>query len=219
MQRPLFAVLIDGAFLTKRLYSKLGRHVDADDIEEACERWRNLSELQDYELLRIYYYDAAPASEQLPYPVSKKDYKLGETERFRRAQSIHSQLVLKPYFALRIGSVMLSPTRWKIKPKVARDLIKEPRKLTDDDFLLDVSQKGVDMRVGIDMARLALREMVRTIVVVTADSDFVPAFRFVRREGVKVILDPLGANPRVELRAHADLVLAELPERPVKIGF
>jgi uncharacterized LabA/DUF88 family protein len=45
-------------------------------------------------------------------------------------------------------------------------------------------------------------------VVVTGDSDFVPAFKFVRREGVKVILDPLGHNIRAELRQHADLVIA-----------
>jgi uncharacterized LabA/DUF88 family protein len=63
------------------------------------------------------------------------------------------------------------------------------------------------MRVGLDMARLALRETVRTVVVVTGDSDFVPAFKFVRREGVKVILEPMGHNVRTELRAHADVVL------------
>jgi uncharacterized LabA/DUF88 family protein len=103
--------------------------------------------------------------------------------------------------------VNLSPHRWKLKPGVARQLIKEPRELADDDFLLDITQKGVDMRVGMDMARLALREMVRSVIVVTGDSDFVPAFKFVRREGVKVILDTLGSNPRMELRAHADIVI------------
>jgi len=79
--------------------------------------------------------------------------------------------------------------------------------LTDSDFDLDISQKGVDMRVGLDMARLSLREVVRTVIVVTGDSDFVAAFKFARREGVKVILEPMGHNVRVELRAHADIVL------------
>ena len=63
------------------------------------------------------------------------------------------------------------------------------------------------MRIGLDMARLALRATVRAVVVVTGDSDFVAAFKFARREGVKVFLDPLGRNIRTELRAHADLVL------------
>jgi uncharacterized LabA/DUF88 family protein len=70
-----------------------------------------------------------------------------------------------------------------------------------------MGQKGVDMRIGMDMARLALRNLVRTVVVVTADSDFVPALKFVRREGVKVILEPYGKNGRKELRYHADIVL------------
>jgi uncharacterized LabA/DUF88 family protein len=64
------------------------------------------------------------------------------------------------------------------------------------------------MRIGMDMARLALRDMVRKIVVVTADSDFVPAFKFVRREGVVVLLDPMGQKPRVELQQHADFILS-----------
>jgi uncharacterized LabA/DUF88 family protein len=48
---------------------------------------------------------------------------------------------------------------------------------------------------------------VRAVVVVTGDSDFVPAFKFARREGVKVILETMGHNVRTELRAHSDLVL------------
>ena len=99
--------------------------------------------------------------------------------------------------------------------KVAAALIQAPRALTDDDFDLDVGQKGVDMRIGMDMARLALRQTVRAVIVVTGDSDFVPAFKYVRREGVKVILDPMGAGGRRELREHADIVLRPA-RRPAK---
>ena len=58
-----------------------------------------------------------------------------------------------------------------------------------------------------DIARLALREMVDFIVVVTGDSDLVAAFRFARREGVRVILDHMGHGVRRDLKAHADLIL------------
>lgn len=207
MTRPLYAILLDGAFLTKRLYAQLGRHPDVNDIENECKRLQGIPEVAEYELLRIYYYDASPSSEQVRLPVSKAAHSLGQTERFRRSESLYSQLVLRPYFSLRLGNVILSPNRWKIKPSVSRELIKQPRALVDDDFLLDISQKGVDMRIGMDMARLALREMVRAVIVVTADSDFVPAFKFVRREGVKVFLEPMGNNPRHDLKAHADVVL------------
>lgn len=207
MPHPLFAILIDGGFLTKKLYSKLGRHAVADDIVAECERLRGLSDLAGYELLRIYYYDAPPSSESVTTAVSKKRQNLASTERFRLSQSLYDQLILKPHFALRMGETRLSPDGWTIKPKVVRELIKTPRALTDEDFSLDLSQKGVDMRVGLDMARLALKETVRSVVVVTGDSDFVPAFKFARREGVKVILETLGHNVRTELRAHSDLVL------------
>lgn len=207
MLRPLFAILLDGGFVTKRLQLKLQRNATADDIVAECERLQKLPQLDDYELLRIYYYDAFPSSERVVKPVSRESLDLSTTERYRLGQSLHDNLILKPHFALRMGQVNLSPNKWKMKPQVAKKLISSQRELTDDDFLLDLSQKGVDMRVGMDMARLALRDMVRTIVVVTGDSDFVPAFKYVRREGVKVILDPLGQNVRPELKHHADLVI------------
>ncbi|MGD0640075.1 MAG: NYN domain-containing protein [Roseiarcus sp.] len=208
MPAPLYAILLDGGFLTKKLYKKLARHATADDIVTECDRLRQLPEVAGYELLRIYYYDAPPSAESVQKPVSRSRMNLATTERYRLSQSLYDQLVLKPHFALRMGETRLSPERWVIQPRVAKELAATPRALVDDDFKLDLSQKGVDMRVGLDMARLALRETVRAVVVVTGDSDFVPAFKFVRREGVKVILEPMGHNVRTELRAHADIVLA-----------
>lgn len=194
--------------MTKKLYVKLQRHATADDIVAECDRLRGLPEIAGYELLRIYYYDAPPSSKALSKPVTKAVLNLASTERYRLSQSLYDQLVLKPNFALRMGETHLSPVKWRVKPKVAKQLINQPRNLTDNDFDLDLSQKGVDMRVGLDMARLALRETVRAVIVVTGDSDFVPAFRFIRREGVRVILEPMGHNVRTELRAHSDIVLS-----------
>lgn len=207
LYRSLYAILIDGGFLTKKLYEKHRRHATVDDILVECDRLKGLVEVSDYELLRVYYYDAPPSSETVAKPVSKTSMKLANTERFRLSQSLYDQLVLKPHFALRMGETRLSQHKWRIKPRVAKELTVTQRALVDEDFDLDLSQKGVDLRIGLDMARLALRETVRAVVVVTGDSDFVPAFKFVRREGVKVILDPLGHNVRTELRAHSDIVI------------
>jgi uncharacterized LabA/DUF88 family protein len=221
MSKPLYAILLDGGFVTKRLYQKLGRHAVADDIEAECARLQCLPQFADYELLRIYYYDAFPSGELVSTPVGRRNLNLGTTERHRLSRTLYDNLVLKPQFALRMGQVNLSVDKWIIKPRVAKELVRTPRPLTDEDFSLDLSQKGVDMRVGMDMARLALRELVRAIVVVTGDSDFVPAFKFVRREGVKVFLEPLGHNVRVELRHHSDFVLEAsrdpAPPAPVEL--
>lgn len=205
--KPLYAILIDGAFLTKKLQVRNKRPVTADDVVAESARLQALPYVDGYELLRIYFYDAAPASELVSYPVSKRQYNLSATDRFSHAQRLHDQLVLKPHFALRMGEVTLSPNKWRIKPRAASKLIRKLEPLQDADFELDLSQKGVDMRIGMDMARLALREMVRAVIVVTGDSDFVPAFKFVRREGVKVFLDPMGHNVKLNLRQHSDIVI------------
>jgi uncharacterized LabA/DUF88 family protein len=212
VQRARYAILLDGGFITKKLYSALNPpgtatpvHATADDIVKLCARLQALPDVANYELLRIYYYDAAPASGRTQKPVSRSQYNLGATDRFRLSESLLANLVLKPNFALRLGEVKLSQDRWRLRADVARELIANLRPLTDGDFLPDLQQKGVDMRVGMDMARLALREMVRAVVVVTGDSDFIPVFKFVRREGVRVIVDTMRQNTK-GLREHADIV-------------
>lgn len=207
MAKPRYAILLDGGFVKKKLFDKLKHHPTADDIVAKCDELQHLPEVTDHELLRIYYYDAYPAAEKLRLPVSREAYNTAETERFRQSQSLFDQLVLKPNVALRMGHVGIAPRPWKLKSSVARQLVAKPRELTDADFVVDAQQKGVDMRIGMDMARLALRDLVRQVVVVTGDSDFVPAFKFVRREGVRVILDLMGENGRVELKQNSDIVL------------
>lgn len=207
MLKPRYAILIDGGFLKKKLSERLKRHPLITDVIAECERLQQRPEVAEYELLRIYWYDGVPSSETLPLPVSKEKVNLTGTERYRESKSLLDQLVLWPNFSLRLGQVNVSRNGWRLKPQVAAKLIKEPRALTDEDFMLEAQQKGVDVRIGMDMARLALREMVRQVIVVTGDSDFVPAFKFVRREGVRVILEPMGQNVLVELKQHSDIVL------------
>jgi len=218
LQKPLYAILLDGGYITKKLRDRLGRAVNADDIVKECARLQAIPEVEQYELLRIYYYDAGPSSEAIARPVSGNTYNLADTERFKNSQSLLDNLVMKPNMALRLGRVALGFNHWRLKAKVAAALIQAQRPLTDDDFEIDITQKGVDMRIGMDMARLALRQMVRAVIVVTGDADFVPAFKYVRREGVKVILEPLGAGGRRELREHADVVLKPVRKPKPKAG-
>jgi uncharacterized LabA/DUF88 family protein len=204
-----YAILLDGGFVTKKLQEKLRRPATADDIIALCEDIKINSHLAHYELMRIYYYDAPPSGETILRPVSGEEYQLAGTDRYRIAQSLYDQLELKDGFAIRFGETRLTPIQWKMKPRSAQQLIKAPREVEDRDFVLDIGQKGVDIRIGLDMARLALRDMVRAVAVVTGDSDFVPAFKFVRREGVKVMLCTMGhKGARRELKAHADFVLS-----------
>jgi uncharacterized LabA/DUF88 family protein len=62
------------------------------------------------------------------------------------------------------------------------------------------------MKFGLDVAWLASKAIVERIVLVTSDSDFVPAMRFARREGVQIVLVTMGHHlVKHELKADADL--------------
>lgn len=71
-------------------------------------------------------------------------------------------------------------------------------------FFLDIKQKGIDMKIGVDIASIALKSFVDTIVLFSGDSDFVPAAKLARREGMDFILDPMEANVEPQLFEHID---------------
>lgn len=73
-----------------------------------------------------------------------------------------------------------------------------------DEVRLGLRQKGVDMRIGTDIAALTLKKQVDTIILITGDSDFVPAAKLARREGVEFILDPLWQQVNADLFEHID---------------
>ena len=76
--------------------------------------------------------------------------------------------------------------------------------LTDDDLKYPLNQKAVDMKVGLDIATLAFKERVNQIILSAGDSDFVPAAKFARKEGVDFILDPMMNNIDPSLHEHID---------------
>ena len=76
--------------------------------------------------------------------------------------------------------------------------------LDENDVRLELRQKGVDMRLGMDIASIVLKKQANTLVLVTGDSDFVPAAKLARREGAEVILDPMRQNIRPALQEHID---------------
>ncbi len=85
--------------------------------------------------------------------------------------------------------------------------------LQSGDVALGLRQKGVDMRIAIDIASLTLKKQVKTIVLVAGDSDFVPAAKLARREGIEFILDPLWQNVNDDLFEHIDALQSGL-KRP-----
>jgi uncharacterized LabA/DUF88 family protein len=96
----------------------------------------------------------------------------------------------------------------------ARDLQmlrNEWRALDSGSVRLGLRQKGVDMRIGLDISTLTLKHQVDTIILVSGDSDFVPAAKLARREGIEFILDPLWQQINADLFEHIDGLQSGLP--------
>lgn len=100
---------------------------------------------------------------------------------------------------------------------LARRLQQKWADLDDGEVVLDLRQKGVDMRIGLDIAALTLKRLVSTIVLVSGDSDFVPAAKLARREGLQFILDPLWQGGFEALFEHIDGLQSGLPKPKQKM--
>lgn len=60
------------------------------------------------------------------------------------------------------------------------------------------------MRIGIDIASATYKHQASTIVLISGDSDFVPAAKLARREGIDFILAPIHAPIKPDLHEHID---------------
>lgn len=86
--------------------------------------------------------------------------------------------------------------------------------LTQSDFHLEIQQKGVDMRIGLDIASLAQKRLVDKIVLIAGDSDFVPAAKHARREGIDFVLDPMWHPIKESLHEHIDGLESKVSKPP-----
>jgi uncharacterized protein (TIGR00288 family) len=77
--------------------------------------------------------------------------------------------------------------------------------VTEADLIPNVQQKGVDMRIGLDIASLSLKNHVDIIALVTGDSDFIPALKFARREGKQIFVYTLGHSILPDIVTHSDI--------------
>lgn len=215
------AILIDGAYFIKRFRS-IEPH-NAFDAKRAAEfafrcALAHLIEetgktntgarapRKKRDLYRIFFYDCPPLDKKLQNPITKKsiDYSKSREAQFRL--QLHDHLREKRKVALRLGHLS-SDTPWTIKPPVIEELLKGKRKLedlTEHDVIPNARQKGVDMRVGIDISSLAIKKQVDQIVLIAGDADFVPAAKLARREGVDFVLDPMWQAIPSGLNEHID---------------
>ena len=139
-------------------------------------------------------------------PISKRSIDFSRSEEYRFRTDLIEAPKRKRKVALRIGTLKAS-NEWCLYPRVLKALLsgdKSLSELSDKDVYPEVRQKGIDMKIGVDIASLALKKFVDTIVLFSGDSDFVPAAKLARREGIDFILDPMKANVDPQLFEHID---------------
>jgi uncharacterized LabA/DUF88 family protein len=205
-----YAILIDGGFVKRRWSNGFpGRHAVGADYEAFVEIIKAHAALAPHQLHRAYFYDAKPLSEQVVRPLDKSVVNFSGTDTAARNKALHADLVRRPFLALRFGE--LACNGWRINPRRLRRAV-GPMTVSPSDLQPNIQQKGVDMRIGLDIASLTLKKIVDIIVLVTADSDFVPAMKFARREGAQLFLVNLKHGIKEPMFEHADLIVdVELP--------
>jgi len=196
---------MDGGFVKKKLQETNGRFPTVRDVVDLVTTTMAKSALAGATVFRIYFYDAPPFEGKATNPIDGSVLNFSATPQASQNQALLQSLELQPNFAVRRG--VLTLTGWKLGKNAIRSISRAPRAITGRDLVPDMGQKGVDMRIGLDIAWLSLKGIVDALVLVTGDSDFVPAMKFARREGIRVYLETLGHGVRTELKVHADIVL------------
>ncbi len=202
------AILLDGAFVQKRLKNtlKLQHNPEAEVIYDFS---LNLIDKNQEEIFRIFFYHGEPFRRTVEKPISRDKFDFNSSPLVDYSERLFRELGQKNYIAIRKGETVFRG--WKLKDATIERLKSEPKDnfspLRDDDFSPELDQKGVDIRIGLDVAWLASKHIVDRIILVTGDSDFVPTMKFARKEGIQVVLVRVGGgNIKDSLLEHSDLV-------------
>lgn len=204
------AILIDGAFYKKMVACFQGNQSpkeSANNLYKYCQRHVYSGSKEICFLYRVFYYDCPPSSKNIYHPLLQKSVNLSKSSLHKWNMDFLNELKSKRKFALRLGSLSDEHATYNLNPEVTKKLLNNSLSLSDiteKDFHLSMKQKGVDMRIGIDIVSMAIKKQVDRIVLISGDSDFVPAAKMARREGIDFILDPLRAPIKPELYEHID---------------
>lgn len=215
------AILIDGGYYRVRsidLWGKKSAKDRADELYEYCMlHIRESSDVRD--LYRVFYYDCPPMTRPMKHPLTGEEENFATSSGTKWSKDFYRYFSEYPRTALRMGELAESTASYTLKDGVLEQLISGAINIGDlqkSDFRVDVKQKGVDMRIGLDVASLATGRYVDQIVLIAGDSDFLPAIKMARKGGLDFVLDPMKQRPKHTMIEHVDMVesFAELmPEK------
>lgn len=118
-----------------------------------------------YQLLRTYYYNCMPYKSQTPTE--------GELARYNGMQSFINSLEYLDRFVVRLGKLEYRGRKQDGSPIY--------------------QQKRVDILLGCDLVLLSAKSRISKAVLLTGDSDFIPAIEIAKNEGIEteLVYDPV----------------------------
>ena len=205
------AILIDGAFYQIRARAIKGDATPKDRAKELIEYcYAHLSDKSGTvidSLYRIFYYACPPADKKIRHPLTKAGIDLSQTPQYAWSNEFIKQMMKQRKVALRLGRLSDETAGYILAEDIVKKLCNgtlQFQDLQETDFHLNIKQKGVDMRIGVDIASLAYKKQVDKIILIAGDSDFVPASKLARREGIDFVLDPIWNHINPDLFEHID---------------
>lgn len=215
------AILVDGGFYRKRANYLWGKSTPSDRADELFKYCMSLldDKREKRNLYRIFYYDCPPIEKNVYNPITKRSVDFAKSADYAWTNEFYQGLRHHRKIALRMGRLSENTIHYNIKFDSFKKLLNgslNVHDLTESDLELNLEQKGVDMRIGIDISSLALKHQVDQIILISGDSDFVPAAKHARREGIDFILAPMGAIIKQDLYEHIDGMINKSKERITK---
>lgn len=217
------AILVDGGFYRKRaryLWGEKTAEDRANELEAYCHAHLRKRKDEDKQYLyRVFYYDCSPIGRKSVFhPLLRKNIDLDKSDTYTWSNAFLEELKHRRKFALRLGHLS-DQVGYNLKQEVTKDLCLGKRtieSLDESDFVFNSQQKGVDMKIGVDIASLSFKRQVQRIILIAGDSDFVPAAKLARREGIDFILDPMWATIRPDLFEHIDGLQSQWGKKSVE---
>jgi uncharacterized LabA/DUF88 family protein len=172
------SILIDGNFARLMLKDFLGKNPSVNYLKEFCLGCIKPTE----ELIFVKYYDCPPPEEPQLLPISKKWWHPKKNASYWMAKKFNEKLSNDSFFKICFGEISFDG--WKVCDEFVEKTLKAPRPATDLDFEPILTQKQVDVWIAIDI----IKKTCDRIILITADSDFVPAILEAKGEGKKTSL-------------------------------
>lgn len=206
------AIFVDGGYYRKHASRMWGKKTPKDRASELyayCQA--HLRHEQKYDesrsLYRIFYYDCPPLDKTVYHPLLKRGIDFRHNDTYQWTLSFFEELRKQRKVALRLGELSDARAGFDISQEKLKELCAGKISVSDleeSDFHINFEQKGVDMRIGVDIASVTFKHQVDQIILISGDSDFVPAAKLARREGIDFILDPMWSQIKDNLFEHID---------------